>query len=644
MVCFVRSPRETAPVRTSCLFDKRWLYTLSFFIFGLWALIFEAKPVFAQELDLSEIAQDRPFSQVEDDKASLEASEGMEEQESPLKTKPTAQTEMRVSFTEAEREKHLAERALEQARQHRVTSKGLLLQQSQAHQYTYRNLSEVAGDRMTLQDSTPSVNNSGAVVAAQSMSSQKIPLPWERGTDITNNGDIMHRSKMLGSMFGARNLLDHFGITFGLLDIEEVWGNPSGGTPSQAQGSPAWGGNGRGGGGQGASYDAVTLLSMQVDLRKTLGPKMGLFNISGMQIRGRSISQDHLSVFNPISGQEADRSFRLFELWYQQPFFHNVMDVRIGEMDLDNEFLISAYGGLYLNADFGWPLIPSADLYSGGPSWPLASPGIRFRFRPSERFTFMFAASDDNPPGNQNSAFAIQNGGNTADPTNQNYGNSASGTRFNTNTGVLLMEELQYSVTFGKHHGGLPGVYKLGGYYDTADYPSFYKNAIGEPLGNPHDSADVNTPAWVRSNWAVYGIMDQMIWRSRSNPYQSVGVFFRGMGTQGDRNLVTFAADAGINLKAPFHNRPNDTLGLGWGIGVAGDGARHFDRETGTIQQTAEDHMELTYQAMVTPWLNIQPDFQYIFRPSGGVQDYAYNTLKRVGDEAILGVHADIRF
>ncbi|QCE33785.1 carbohydrate porin [Acetobacteraceae bacterium] len=475
------------------------------------------------------------------------------------------------------------------------------------------------------------------------MAAQSISLPWETNHGRGDSGDIWHRDQMLGSLFGVRNFLDHFGITFGVMDIEEVWGNPTGGGPSQAEGSPAWGGNGKGGS-QTASYDAVTLLSMRVDLNKTIGPKMGSFNISALEIRGRSISQDHLYVFNPISGQEADRSFRLFELWYQQPFFNNSLDVRIGAMDLDTEFLISNYGGLYLNSNFGWPLIPSTDLYSGGPSWPLSSPGVRIRYRPSSKFTFMFSASDDNPPGNQNNSFPIQDGGDPSDPTNQNVGASASGTKFNLNTGALLLEEMQYAINLGKYHGGLPGIYKLGGYYDTAKYPSFYQNQQGEPLGNPNDLGNPNTPAWVRGNWAVYGIMDQMIWRPKNNPYQSVGIFFRGMGTQGDRNLITFAADAGINFKAPFHNRPNDTLGLGWGIGVASSGAQHFDMETDAIRQTTENHMELTYQAMITPWLNLQPDFQYIFRPSGGVQDYAYATTQRVGDEAILGLHANIAF
>ncbi|QCE35745.1 carbohydrate porin [Acetobacteraceae bacterium] len=509
--------------------------------------------------------------------------------------------------------------------------------------HQYRRISEIAGGRLDLQDSVPTVNNANTATAMQSMAAQEIRMPFDQGRSPLDSGDILHRDKILGSAFGLRNFLDKFGIKIGAMDIEEVWGNPTGGTPSQADGSPAWGGSGRGSG-QTAEYNAATFLTMQVDLKKTLGPKMGTFNISGLQIRGRSISQDQLAVFNPISGIAADRSFRLFELWYEQPFFHNALDVRVGQMDLDTEFIISEYGGLYLNMNYGWPLAPSMNLYSGGPSYPLSSPGVRVRFRPSERFTFMFAASDDNPPGNQRNSFAIQDGGDSADPSNQDLGASASGTKFNMGTGALLISEVQYALTFGKSRGGLPGVYKIGGYYDTAKYPSYYRNQQGEPLGNPNDRGDPNVPAWLRGNWEVYGIIDQMVWRSRNNPYQSVGLFFQGAGSQGDRNLISFSADAGINFKAPFHNRPNDTLGLGWGIGVVSSGERSFDRQSGAMRQTTENMLELTYQAMLTPWLNLQPDFQYMFKPSAGVQDYSAKTFRRVGDEAVLGLHANIKF
>ncbi|WP_084758447.1 carbohydrate porin, partial [Komagataeibacter intermedius] len=52
--------------------------------------------------------------------------------------------------------------------------------------------------------------------------------------------------------------------------------------------------------------------------------------------------------------------------------------------------------------------------------------------------------------------------------------------------------------------------------------------------------------------------------------------------------------------------------------------------------------LELTYQAQVTPWMVMQPDFQYVWHPSGGAPDWT--GLRRVGDEAIFGLHNSITF
>ncbi|KPH88234.1 porin [Komagataeibacter intermedius AF2] len=58
--------------------------------------------------------------------------------------------------------------------------------------------------------------------------------------------------------------------------------------------------------------------------------------------------------------------------------------------------------------------------------------------------------------------------------------------------------------------------------------------------------------------------------------------------------------------------------------------------------QGNENHLELTYQAQVTPWMVMQPDFQYVWHPSGGAPDWT--GLRRVGDEAIFGLHNSITF
>ncbi|AHI25237.1 porin B carbohydrate-selective OprB [Komagataeibacter xylinus E25] len=503
---------------------------------------------------------------------------------------------------------------------------------------------QIEEDRARLGNSTPLVQQIDPATVRDSERAQADAEEKAAGDDkLDTSGNL------LGNIWGARPWLYKHGITFDIQEVDEVWGNGTGGSAS--------GNDGAGGSGTGPAYDGVTMPTLTIDTEKLFGLKGGLFNVSALQTRGRSISQDHLANFNPISGFEADRSTRLFELWYQQSFLKGKLDVKIGQQDLDTEFLISDYASLYLNANFGWPMAPSVNLYGGGPSWPLSSPAIRIRYRPSEKFTFMFAAADDNPPGNRYNSLPIQQAtgsisGYNSDPTSQTYG-GANGTNFNMGTGALLMTELQYALnpqpadmSSTTKNPGLPGVYKLGGYYDTAKFADYRYNQRGGSLGaatlNASSTQSDLTPRWDRGNWMVYGIIDQMIWRPSLRSARSVGVFVRATGNGGDRNMISFAIDAGLNLKAPFRGRDNDTIGLGWGIGRASSGQRQFDRDSNSFVQGNENHLELTYQAQVTPWMVMQPDFQYIWNPSGGVADWSGN--RRVGNEAIFGLHSSITF
>ena len=469
------------------------------------------------------------------------------------------------------------------------------------------------------------------------------PTPPDTDNDQITDTDSDMDDNLLGRMGGLRPWLARYGVTFDLQEVDELWGNLTGGVPGAGQRGP----------GTGPSFNGVTMPTLTVDLEKMIGLKDAVFNVSALQIHGRSITQDHLNTYNPVSGIEADRSTRLFELWYEQAFWDDTLDIKIGQQDLDTEFLITTYGALYLNANFSWPMGPSSNLYAGGPSWPLASPAIRLRYRPAENVTLMFAAADDNPPGNQWNSFTVQNQGqgNVHDATSQTT-NDACGCRFNMDTGALLIGEVQYALNpepdedhpNRKRSGhGLPGVYKLGGYYDTARFPDWRHDVQGQSLGAAYARGEITQPRMVRGNWLLYGIVDQMVWRPYRKSPTSLGVFARATGNGGDRNMISYAVDAGVNLKAPFAGRENDTLGLGWGLGRASSGARAYYRALGQHAPGTENHMELTYQAEVQPWFVLQPDFQYVFNPSGGLESQKWPGHK-VADELVFGLHSRISF
>lgn len=470
------------------------------------------------------------------------------------------------------------------------------------------------------QDASPSTNNSSA------NPTKKTPPP-AKILDQDTGQHPEDQDMLLKDMWGVRPWLAQYGITFTAVDINEVWGNPYGGTK------------------QGAAYEGMTTLTLNWDPEKVLGIKHGLFNISALQIRGRQFTGENLSDLNNISGIEADRSTRLWELWYQQGFWDDKFTVRIGKLSLDQEFNISDYATMFINSSFGWSMVSSVDTYSGGVDYPLAAPGIRFAFQPNANWTNLFAITNDNP---NDVSFCNPSGAFTCDPQAAHL----SGTHFNFTTGVFIINELQYHLNPAPDDGkdkttstGYPGTYRIGAYFDSAGFPDQRYNAQKLPLGDPDNAQTM----WKhRHNWSVYGIIDQMVWRNKDKTH-SVGLFGRIQTSPGDRSPVNLGGDAGIVYKGIF-NREDDSIGFAWGFGRFGDRARQYDRDyryfnndpSWRIRKT-EHHIELAWQIQATPWWEIKPDFQYIFNPGGGL-NLKEGNHKRIQNEVVFGLRSTVNF
>jgi porin len=431
------------------------------------------------------------------------------------------------------------------------------------------------------------------------------------------------RSSLLSQMCGIRTFLGNYGITFNLQEISEVMGNVTGGIK------------------QGATYDGLTTMTVQLDTGKAFGWDGGTFNASALQIHGRSLSANYLDNLQTASGIEADRATRLWEIWYDQQVLDGRADVKLGQQSIDQEFISSSNAALFVNTMLGWPMVPSADLPAGGPAYPLSSLGLRFKGQPTNALTLLAGIFDDNPPGPTSGDGQLQ------DP---------SGTNFRTSDGVLLIAEAQYAINqpavgdmVGSGDSGLPGTYRLGFWYDSGRFPDQAIDGGGLSLANPASSGN---PYLHRGNYSLYAVIDQMIWRPDPDSTQSLNFFLRPMGTPDeDRNLIDFSVNAGLTLKAPFAGRDNDTAGIAMGYTHLGSGVRAFDRAVNlfggpfTPVQTGETFIEVTYQYQIAPWWQLQPDFQYVFNPGGGIINPNDPTgTQKIHNEAILGLRTIITF
>ena len=426
---------------------------------------------------------------------------------------------------------------------------------------------------------------------------------------------------LLGTMSGLRPFLAQYGISLALQETSEVLGNVTGGLH------------------KGFDYDGLTQMVLQLDTNRAFGWYGGTFNASALQIHGRSLSADNLGTLQTASGIEADRATRLWELWYDQKFLEeDRLDVKIGQQSLDQEFMVSQNALLFVNTMFGWPMLPSADLPGGGPAYPLSALGVRGRWRPVDPLTFLVGVFNGSPvPVHA-----------TGDPQMVN----GSGTSFPLNGGALVFAELQYSypalgsMLYANQSEPLARVYKIGFWYDTEHFADQRFDNTGLSLANP---LSTGIPQQHRGDYSIYAVADQMVWVDPEESDRTINLFARAMGTpQADRNLIDFSLNFGMTFHEPFLHRDDDTFGIGMGYARVSSQAAGLDQDTAAYSgafaptRTSETFIEATYQYAVAPWLQLQPDFQYVFNPGGGLANAG--GTGRIKDEAILGVRTNILF
>ncbi|HTZ69354.1 MAG TPA: carbohydrate porin [Acetobacteraceae bacterium] len=420
-----------------------------------------------------------------------------------------------------------------------------------------------------------------------------------------------YQSNLFGDMAGLRPTLANAGLTLTASDTSEVLGNPTGGVRNEAIF-------------EGAGFASLGFDAGQVGLLQGFTAQVSAWGIYGRGLTGNAI--DNLNI---VSNLEADRSLRLFELWVEQSFADGRISLRIGQQAADQEFMIDPYATPLINAEFGFPLLPSLDMPSGGPAYPLATPAVRLTLRLTNRITLLAALYNGDP------APPVQAG----NPVNDPQARDNAGTNFRIDAGAMWFAELQYAYSQGEHAAGEPGTVKIGAWYNTDLFADQRLDASGRSLADPSSSGH---PLLRSRDWSIYALVNQQVW-------QGGGVFLRVMGAPGDRNLIDYNVDGGLNLQGILASRPNDTLALGFVWGHVGTAASKLDGDIGYVTghpypvRRWEPAFEATYQAQLTPWWQVQPDCQYIVRPGGGLP-YPAGPARPIGDALVLGARSLVTF
>lgn len=344
------------------------------------------------------------------------------------------------------------------------------------------------------------------------------------------------------------------GITPKLTYATDLLGNPTGGQSQRFR------------------YAGDLSVGLSFDLQ-TLAKLPGLkFHLSGTWRSGKDLSQDIGNTFPPAQTFGGD-TVRLYQMAFEQLLLDDRVSILAGRIGLGDEFLTSPLSGAFVSTAFtGNPFSGPANL-PGFSAHPVATWGGRLRVQPTENVYIMTGLYSSNPGIGRNSAHGVD---------------------FSLGRGAMTITELGYLHNKKPGATGLPGNYKIGGYYDSSRFT---------------DLSDASG-AEIRGNAGFYVHLDQMVYRETgSEALQGLTPFVAlTVAPSEHRNVFPFFLIGGLTYQGLFPGRDTDTTAFGVAYGKF---SNHLD------PQTYELLLEWTHAFAVTPFLTVQPDVQYIIRPGG---------------------------
>jgi porin len=412
------------------------------------------------------------------------------------------------------------------------------------------------------------------------------------------------------------------GLNFGATYIGDFIGNVSGGT---SRGFIQLG-----------RFD----FSVDADLEKLAGWTGGRFFANTYEIYGRGLTRNYIHNLATISETEALPDARLYNAYFEQSFYNNALNIRIGQQAADVEFFDSETDDLFINGTFGWPAIKASNLPAGGPAPPIAAVGIRVKAALSDRIT----------------AFAAVFNGNAARPGDgdpQLRDNHGLAFRVNDAPWVIGQVRWDYDIDLGGRP--LAGNFTPGGWYHSGQFDDQRFTAQGLSIADPNGTGIAGK---LGGNFGIFAVIEQTLYRPASvtakgvsNSLPGITAFGRIAYSPPDRNLIDLYLDGGIGIVGLVPGRPFDRIGAGLAYLRISNADRNLDRDTQFFTglpspvRSNETVIELIYEAHIRPGWLLAPYFQYVFRPSGGIPNpNDPGGLSRIGDAAVFGLTTTLRY
>ncbi|QJU58977.1 carbohydrate porin [Sphingomonas sp. AP4-R1] len=352
-----------------------------------------------------------------------------------------------------------------------------------------------------------------------------------------------------------------------------------------------------------------------VDTDKLFGLKGGTLQASITFRRGHNLADPSRAGLGTLQQvQEVygrGQTWRLTELWYQQDLGGG-FDIKAGRMTQGADF--NSFSCDFMNLSFcGAPAGNLAGDYWY--NWPIAQWGARLRYKTPTWYAM--AGAYENNPRNLNNKFIF------------GY--------FHGATGVLATGEAGWTPHLGAK--GLPGSYRVGGWYNSSDANDLLLGVDRQPF-----AVTGTNPLRKDSRYGGYVEIQQQLTgtatvdaKGETKTVKGLSIFFNMTQTDRGTQRTDNQTAVGLVLTGAIPGRAADDIGFA--VARTNVNARAAQAEVlaspGSEKPNAEYAAELYYGLHLKPWLVLRPNVQYIVDPGG------YSDMK---DVVVLGVKSAVTF
>ena len=402
----------------------------------------------------------------------------------------------------------------------------------------------------------------------------------------------------LGSMWGLRTGLTDAGIDPFLFYTAIFSGNPVGGRK------------------QGATFVDDFYFGVNLFLDRLVGWPDAKFTVSGVNRDGNGLTDGFVGSRYDVQQSVGGQNIFLYQVYLEQRFWNDKASLKLGRFGASDDFNGSRIYGLYLNNGIDGD-IRNVLFDTQFSAYPFATWAARLRIDPTPEWNAQFGV--------------FQTWNDIFDRTHNGLNLGIRG-----EDGVFLIGQVGWSPEFRKRTvpnenkdgksmtaptevKGLPGHYWIGGSFSPwSGFTEFGTN---------------NKRA---GSYGFYVHGDQMVYQETPGSAQGLTLWAAsGLYPQPSIAIVPFQVNLGLVYKGLIPGRDEDQTTLGF---IYGNFSEHYARTVKAAGNGVPDYesvVESGYRIQLTKFAFLQPDVQWVIRPSG---------TGRIPDALVVGAEMGFTF